>query len=475
MEEFFQRIATLINNNNTTEPETQEEFNKELNITPQIKETNSHESTVGQEKINPILFATHNFRQPIIKTMFNNEPRQILFDTGADYNLISSKLISEQLEISSIKYMQLACTESEARVLGATKKQITLGKKNYEVQFQVIENLEADFILGTIFMEQEEVIIDYVRKCIYLGIADRQTIYWKFNHDVQNVNCELPKLPTENVQELTKVLKEFEDLFELSEYYQPTTRTTKHKIELKPDKKNKIINRRCYPLNPYKKRILYEQIDEMLAKGVIEPSDTPYSFPSVLVTYPDKAPRYCIDFRELNEISVDECANLPRITDALKDLSTAQYFSTIDLAKGYWQIQMEDTSKKYTGFSTPDGATYHFNVMPFGLKGAPATFQRLMTTEVLVGYIQQFVLVYLDDIIIYSNTLEEHIDHLRKVFERLRIHNLRVSGRKCQLMQTELEYLGHKISNQQVEALDRHKIQLKDFKEPVCKKTYSHF
>lgn len=320
-------------------------------------------------------------------------------------------------------------------------------------------------------MFEEDVVIDYPRGCIHIGKSKRQAIYWQTQRSAERNKLELPELSEEANPDLINLINEFQDLFETG-LCQPTTRTVEHKILLSSDK---VINRRCYQLNPHKKQILYKQVDEMLQKGVIEPTNSAYSSPPVIVERADKEPRFCVDFRELNKITLDESINLPRITDSLKDLSTANIFSVLDLKKGYWQIPMEINSKQYTAFSTPDGAAYHFNVMPFGLKLAPSTFQKLMATEVLVGYIQNFVIVYLDDIIIFSNSVEEHLNHLRLVFERLQQHNLKVSGKKCQLFKTELDYLGHRIVNNKVEPLEKHRIRIKNFKEPKTKKQVQSF
>lgn len=163
----------------------------------------------------------------------------------------------------------------------------------------------------------------------------------------------------------------------------------------------------------------------MLTLGVIETCNSEYSSPLVIVERQGKKPRFCIDFRTLNSITNDEPTVLPKIDETLKNFLEAQIFSTLELRAGYWQIPLAEDSKKYTAFCTHEGAMYQFRVLPFGLKSAPSTFQNLMTREVLTGYLHRFVKVYLDDIIIYSNTLKEHKNHLHLVFERLRTHNLK--------------------------------------------------
>jgi Reverse transcriptase (RNA-dependent DNA polymerase). len=147
----------------------------------------------------------------------------------------------------------------------------------------------------------------------------------------------------------------------------------------------------------------------------------------------------------------------------------------LDLKSGYWQIPMKESSKQYTAFSTPDGATYHFNVLPFGLKNAPSCFQNVMTREVLAGYLHHFTQVYLDDIIIYSKSIDEHKYHLRLVLERMRQHKLKVSPEKCVIATDRLEYLGHQIHGTVTTPLNKHLATIRDFPRPTSKKTVAEF
>jgi hypothetical protein len=162
----------------------------------------------------------------------------------------------------------------------------------------------------------------------------------------------------------------------------------------------------------------------------------------------DGRPRFCVDYRRLNTITMDEAASLPIIQETLRDLGQAKVFTSLDLTSGYWQVPLSEESKQYTAFSTPDGGLYQFRVMPFGLKGAPSTFQRLMCQEVFSGHLRKFAMVYLDDIIIYSQSHDEHLKHLRLVLERLQIHGLCCAPQKCHLGAKKINYLGHVVTDQ---------------------------
>ena len=167
-----------------------------------------------------------------------------------------------------------------------------------------------------------------------------------------------------------------------------------------------------------------------------------------MVRKKDGSHRFCFDYRQLNAVTRSDAFPLPRIDDLLDQLGGAKYFSTVDLASGFWQIQMEPESREKTAFTTPQGL-YKFLVMPFGLTNAPAVFQRLMQC-VLSGLNppdgKDFVTAYLDDILVFSSTLSDHLDHLRKVLSRLKSANLKLKPCKCQFMRQEVEYLGHLIT-----------------------------
>ena len=191
-----------------------------------------------------------------------------------------------------------------------------------------------------------------------------------------------------------------------------------------------------------------KQLRSMQQEGVIRPSNSPWSSPVVLVRKKDGSHRFCVDYRALNSVTKADTFPLPCIDDLLDQLSGARYFSTLDLASGFWQIQMETESREKTAFATPQGL-YEFLVMPFGLKNAPAVFQRLMQ-RVFDGLNpeggKQFLAVYLDDILVFSTTLEEHLAHLRKVIDRLQSANLKLKPSKCRFMKEEVEYLGHIVT-----------------------------
>ena len=187
-----------------------------------------------------------------------------------------------------------------------------------------------------------------------------------------------------------------------------------------------------------------EELEKMLKKGIIEPSNSAWASPIVLVRKRDGSIRFCIDYRKLNEITKKDAYPLPRIEDNLDALAGSRLFSTLDLASGYWQVEMDPNHKDKTSFCTKYGL-YQFKVMPFGLCNAPGTFERLMET-VLRGMQWERAVLYLDDIIIFSNTVQEHMSRLEEIFQRLKQANLTLKPSKCQFFQKEVEFLGHLVN-----------------------------
>ena len=191
-------------------------------------------------------------------------------------------------------------------------------------------------------------------------------------------------------------------------------------------------------------KTIQENVEEMLLHNIIRPSTSPYSSPVVLVPKKTGEKRFCIDYRRLNSITVKNKYPLPRIDETIDYLHGAKFFSTLDLFSGYWQIEIEESDKQKTAFTTDDGH-FEFNRMPFGLTNAPATFQRLIN-NVLRPALKKYALVYLDDVIIFSKTIEEHIQHIESVFNLLRNAGLKIKLSKCTFLQREVEYLGHIVT-----------------------------
>ena len=187
------------------------------------------------------------------------------------------------------------------------------------------------------------------------------------------------------------------------------------------------------------------QLDQMQKQGVIQPSRSPWASPVVLVKKRDGSHRFCVDYRGLNSLTKPE---LPRIEHLLDQLGQSTYFSSTDLASGFWQIRMHPDSQEKTAFTTQQGL-FEFRVMPFGLTNAPAVYQRLMhqvVTPLNPSSGPDVVSAYLDDILVFSRTLDQHLQHLKTVIDKLSEVGLKLKPTKCRFTQKELEYLRHVVS-----------------------------
>ena len=168
---------------------------------------------------------------------------------------------------------------------------------------------------------------------------------------------------------------------------------------------------------------------EMQEQGIIEPSTSEWASPVVLVKKKDGALRLCVDYRKLNGASLSDTYLMPRIDELIDWLGHARYIITLDLTRGYWQVPLAESAKSKTALTTPFGL-FQFNVMLFGLHGAPATFQRMI--DKMIHGMEEFAASYLDDLVVYSRTLEEeHLSHISQVLQRLRDAGLTVKARKC--------------------------------------------
>lgn len=240
---------------------------------------------------------------------------------------------------------------------------------------------------------------------------------------------------------IQQVLTEFSDVF-AEPTKLPPHRQYDHAISLEPGAAP--VNCRPYRYSPLQKDEIERQVSEMLRTGLITHSMSPFAAPVLLVKKKDGTWRFCVDYRRLNLVTIKNKFPLPVIDELLDELAGAAYFSKIDLRAGYHQIRMREGDEEKTAFKTHHGH-FQFRVMPFGVTNGPPTFQCLMNS-VFEGPNRKFVISFLDDILVFSRTLQAHVEHLRTVFTILRQHQLYAKESKCSFAQPQIEYLGHVIS-----------------------------
>ena len=249
-------------------------------------------------------------------------------------------------------------------------------------------------------------------------------------------------------------------------------------VQLEIDTQTAIPKRQSARRMPFAVRQeVARQLKEMQEGGIICPSQSAWASPVILVRKKNGSHRFCVDYRQLNSVTKPDRFPLPRIDDLLDQLAESTFFTTLDLASGYWQIRVHPKSREKTAFITPQGL-YEFMVMPFGLTNAPSVFQRLMQ-QVLQGLNPEggpdFVSVYIDDVLVFSQTLEEHWKHLDLVLERLEKAGLKLQPTKCHFIRTEVEYLGHVISPEGLKTNEKLVAAVKEFPTPKDLKELRRF
>jgi hypothetical protein len=245
------------------------------------------------------------------------------------------------------------------------------------------------------------------------------------------------------LEEVQELLEEFADIVvdELPRLL-PLIRSVSHHIDLIPGAN--FPNKAVYRLMPQENEEVKRQVQDLLDKGLVRESLSPYVVPTVLSLKKDRGWRMCTDSRVINKITIRYRFPLPRMDDLMDFLSGEKFFSKIDLKSGYHQICMREGDEWKTTFKTNEGL-YEWLVMPFGLTNALSTFMSLMN-EGLRESIEKFVIIYLDDILVFSKTVAEHLKHLATVRERLQQEKLLINMKKSSFMKTKLIYLGFVIS-----------------------------
>lgn len=271
--------------------------------------------------------------------------------------------------------------------------------------------------------------------------ADSSQQNWKNFEKLREVAETTGRLNTTQRQRLVDLLHDNKASFSNDAGELGQTNLVQHEIHTKDHRPIKQPPRR---LPPQHREKVDELVEDMLKKGVIERSTSPWASPIVLVKKKDGSLRFCVDYRRLNAVTEKDAYPLPRIDDTISAFNGAQWFSTLDLTSGYWQVGMSDDAKKKAAFCIP-GGLYQFRVMSFGLCNAPGTFERLME-RVLAGLSWKSCLLYLDDIIVYSQTFDQHLKHLKEVLDRIRQAGMKLKPEKCQLFRSEVNFLGHIIA-----------------------------
>ena len=283
------------------------------------------------------------------------------------------------------------------------------------------------------------------------------------SHEEKDLYFEIGKLEPKQSEALQSFLQEQQEVFASTVKDIGTTHVTEHVVDTADARPIKQLPRR---LPQALKPVVDKQVNEMLETGIIRQSNSPWASPIVLVRKKDGNWRFCIDFRKVNDLTVKDAYPLPQVNEIVDSLNGQKYFSTLDLTSGYWQVPVEQESIPKTAFVIPGGGNFEFLKLPFGMTNAVPTFQRLMAT-VLQGSLGTKCLVYLDDVLVFGSSFEEHLANLQVVFEAIRKAGLKLNPRKCVFAETKVKFLGYELSGEGLAPDSEKVLAIEQFPKPV--------
>jgi hypothetical protein len=384
---------------------------------------------------NPVLMGTFLVARHLAK---------VLFDTGASHTFISRTFVVDY-DIPFQETNMGVIVKSPGGKLG-TKEivfhvPVELCGHTYPTNMIVLKGQDIDVILGMNWLAQHEAIIDTKKQTIQIN-----TVLGESQLKIQLSSLEeiSGKAYSVVVEELVNVpvVREFPDVFPEELSGLPPERDVELSIELKLG--TTPVSRRSYRMPPNELAELKTQLQTLLEKGFIRPSSSPWECPAIFVKKKDQTLRMCVDYRPLNEVTIKNKYPLPWIDLLFDQLVGANVFSKIDLRSGYHQIRVRPNDIPKTAFMTRYGL-YEYLVMSFGLSNAPTHFTYFMNS-VFMPELDKFMVVFIDEILIYSKNKEEHVTHLRVVLTRLREHKLYAKFSKCEFWLDQVPFLGHILS-----------------------------
>ncbi|GJU66667.1 reverse transcriptase domain-containing protein [Tanacetum coccineum] len=425
--------------------------------------------------------------------LLNNRYASILFDTGADRSFVSTAF-SSQIDITPSTLDHYYDVElADGRIIGLNTilRGCTLNLLNhpFNINLMPVELGSFDAIIGMDWLAKYQAIIVCAEKIVRIPWGNETLIVhgdgsnrghearlhiisYSKTQEYMLKGCPvfLANVTTKETEDKSKekrledvpIVRDFPDVFPEDLPGLPPTRQVEFQIDLIPGAAP--VARAPYRLAPSEMKELSEQLKELSAKGFIRPSSSPWGAPVLFVKKKDGSFRMCIDYRELNKLTVKNRYPLPRIDDLFDQLQGSSVYSKIDLRSGYHQLRVREEDISKTAFRTRYGH-YEFQVMPFGLTNAPAVFMDLMN-RVCKPYLDKFVIVFIDDILIYSKNKQEHEEHLKLILELLKKEELYAKFSKCEFWIPKVQFLGHVIDSQGIH-VDPAKIEsIKDWASP---------
>lgn len=396
-----------------------------------------------------------------------------LLDSGSSVSILGNNTHLPLLEAGLTLNMSdqrsfVAAGGQHLQAIGYIEVPVNFANTTQVLKIFVVPNISTTLILGVDFWIKFDL---FPKNINYISLVNDAKNNKRLNNSVATYVHSYKQLSEQQRTTADNVISQFRNISSDTCGLGRTTLIT-HRIdtgEALP------IRQRYYRMSPEKQRALCEQLDEMLQLDVVEPCDSAWSSPVILVPKKDGKMRFCLDSRKLNSVTRKDAYSLPYISEILDNLKDAKYLSSIDLYKSFWQIPIRKQDRQKTAFYIPNRGTFCFKATPFGLTNAPATQQRLVDLLFCGPEFEHKVFVYLDDIVIVSSTFEQHISLLLKVLSKLSQAQLTINFDKSQFFREELKYLGYVVNSKGLQ-VDPEKVEaILRFPPPTNKKEVKRF
>lgn len=440
-------------------------------------------------------------------TLDKNKKIKAIYDTGCTKSLINHKIVKDlKLKLNNSKVFLkslggLNSCKNRANVelkIGKLKKKVELiVVKNKNFTFDILIGLdlikkfkltqEKNLKIKQKLKEKKNLIKINLIKDKKDKISKKFTnkINVKVDNTTKLVEINLIQTGEENdeiIKQLNNLEMDVEDdkKMKIIKYlYNEKDAFAKHKFDVKQYEKTeakiklteeRIVNKRPYRCSLQDNKEIDKQIKKLIDNKLIEETYSPYSSPITLANKKGEGrTRLCVDFRELNKYVTPENHPFLRCSDILDNLRDCKYFTSLDVNSAFWSIKIKKEHRKYTAFSTQRNK-FQWRVLPFGLKTSPAIFQRALNSILRNYKLQDFSVNYIDDVLVYSKTFEEHLEHVKAVMKALKENNMKLKLSKCKFFKESIVYLGHKISENQSQPLNDNIESIQKFPVPKTKK-----
>jgi len=377
-----------------------------------------------------------------------------LLDSGSSHNYIDVQMAQRAgVRLTAHTGLSVAVANGDRIVSPgrALAQNVRIGGEAFDIDLYALPLGEYDMVLGVQWLGTLGPILwDFAKHTMAFKRSGKHVL-WRGIDTTPGFSAAALSGPGDNLMDA--LLEEFAGLFAEPQGL-PPRRHLSHHIRLKRGVGAVAV--RPYRYAHTQKDELERQCDEMLRQGVIRPSSSAFSSPALLIRKPDGTWRFCVDYRALNDATIKDKFPIPVVEELLDELRGAVFFTKLDMRSGYHQVLMFPADVEKTAFRTHQGL-FEFLVMPFGLTNALATFQALMN-DVIHPFLRRFVLVFFDDILIYSSSWTEHLRHVHTVLRTLQDNQLFLKKSKCEFGRSSVAYLGHVISAEGV-AMDKQKVQ----------------